>query len=610
MSQRERTPYNDDDESYAPPVRRAQQACDNCRLSFGQPQLPNDVRMQGIALYFEHFHNLPYPLMARMSKCPPRSVDEFPPAIVWYPMLALTLRTAKHPFLELLGPGGERQRDFILSDLSEAAWRLVTQAYASMDVDVHYFQGLCLLAQVDFAEGRTRRAQAQVAIGIRLAQALGMLASETTSTLSTSDCTSAADHCAIVWTLFMLDRVFTGRIVSTPTLPASSYQLFLPGDGLWLPGSTISAEPRPTTLNAYTRDRRGHASGILSSNIELLHIWGHVVATSFQAATTDDKSTPFWKDGSPMSRAISAFLEFELKFHPHRYSSVGPPERVLTEPGLRPYFAPWSFAQICSSAIHCLLHHPFIIFIKARNTGDGVPLTCLQKSYRIAVIHSTWVLRLISEMEGAGVAIHDPFIGYQVAIAATIQLELTVGSKRLKVAQIARQRFRDACSFISRLSAEWPSMCNMISILEKLSVRIKHRQTISLVESEYDGAIPGEDTTPAAVQQEDIDLFWTLLDYTSISSYVCNKTDSQTAVGSLQPQRLESAALPSLAEQGTIESDGSATLASEQSHLSHHDPLNQQGLNWNLDPWLDGNWSFLGRSWEAYMSMDDLFAPM
>ena len=114
--------------------------------SYLEQKLPGDIILEGITLYFEYLHNQPYPLLMRMSKCCPRSTSELPPSIVWYPMLALSLRTSQHPL------AGNRERlAKTVNDLSESAWELLMKAYSRMEVDVHYFQGLCLQAQVDFA---------------------------------------------------------------------------------------------------------------------------------------------------------------------------------------------------------------------------------------------------------------------------------------------------------------------------------------------------------------------------------------------------------------------------------------------------------------------------
>ncbi|EXJ93409.1 hypothetical protein A1O1_01801 [Capronia coronata CBS 617.96] len=93
--------------------------------------------------------------------------------LVLYPVLALGLRLSQHQFLNI-----STTRSKILHFLSEFTWDLLCKAYADQTFDLKYFQALCLLAQVDFACCKPGRAQAQVALGLRLAGSRGMLASE------------------------------------------------------------------------------------------------------------------------------------------------------------------------------------------------------------------------------------------------------------------------------------------------------------------------------------------------------------------------------------------------------------------------------------------------
>lgn len=86
----------------------------------------------------------------------------------------------------------------------------------------------------------------------------------------------------------------------------------------------------------------------------------------------------------------------------------------------------------------------------------------LQKSFEYAMTNSKWVIRLVVELEEAGLSYHDPFLGYLLGIAATIQLEQTVSKKR-HVASNARRNFEKARSFIRQLSRQWPNMLNLVS---------------------------------------------------------------------------------------------------------------------------------------------------
>ncbi len=90
-----------------------------------------------------------------------------------------------------------------------------------------------------------------------------------------------------------------------------------------------------------------------------------------------------------------------------------------------------------------------------------VPPSLLQKSYKSSLIHSRWIIRLIDEMHQAGLMLYDPFIGYLIAIAATIQLEHTV-SKHPDVAAAATLSFEGALRYLRKLSKYWKSIENLV----------------------------------------------------------------------------------------------------------------------------------------------------
>ncbi len=77
------------------------------------------------------------------------------------------------------------------------------------------------------------------------------------------------------------------------------------------------------------------------------------------------------------------------------------------------------------------------------------------------MIHSSWVIRHVIEMEEAGVTLQDPFVGYLAAIAASIQLEHTI-NKNVKMANVAWRKYERARDYVERLSKKWPNMRNTV----------------------------------------------------------------------------------------------------------------------------------------------------
>lgn len=64
--------------------------------------------------------------------------------MVLYAMLALSLRSSRHPFFETKG---ERMRS--IANLTQLSWNLITRAYCNFEIDDVYFEALCLQVQVD-----------------------------------------------------------------------------------------------------------------------------------------------------------------------------------------------------------------------------------------------------------------------------------------------------------------------------------------------------------------------------------------------------------------------------------------------------------------------------
>lgn len=78
------------------------------------------------------------------------------------------------------------------------------------------------------------------------------------------------------------------------------------------------------------------------------------------------------------------------------------------------------------------------------------------------MIHSSWVIRHIVEMEEARMNIYDPFMGYLVALAASILLEHTI-NENPRVANAARRKYDKAHAYLQRTAKIWPNVGNIVS---------------------------------------------------------------------------------------------------------------------------------------------------
>jgi hypothetical protein len=78
---------------------------------------------------------------------------------------------------------------------------------------------------------------------------------------------------------------------------------------------------------------------------------------------------------------------------------------------------------------------------------------------------------LTTDMEKSNLSLHDPFIGYLVTIAATIQLDKSQ-NKSSEIADSARFRFERCREFVQKMSAQWPSMTTAVRYSEDSYVNL------------------------------------------------------------------------------------------------------------------------------------------
>ncbi|KAF7676700.1 hypothetical protein GT037_004912 [Alternaria burnsii] len=480
-------------------------------------QLPDSVISEGIALYFSEFCNQPCPILAS-SQTLESSEDDLLPPMILYAMLALSLRSSRHPFLS---NRSERMR--CIARMTKLSWNLIAKAYCDFAIDDVYFQALCLQVQVDSGDGRLERARAQVALGLRVAQARDMLSADS---LCGPELADRARRQEIIWSLFMLDRMLLGGNTRNPSTPTTAFELPVIQSGPFHPDIRTQPPEHDISLQCVDSDAPLPPQSVTCLQIQTIRIWECVI--DYIAQPPSDTDVPLWRHDSPRAAILTKLLDIEMRS----------PARVLDEPHLKNYFVVWLRFQLTLSVVNCTLNHPFMIHIKTVRLKQKIPLTFLQKSYEFSLIHANWVVRLLSHMDEAKLMLHDPFLGHLVAIAASIHLEHTK-SQYPTVAASAKQKFEKCLDFVKRLSQEWPRMQVSASLLEQLKARIPYRSILNYIEEEYDGAAPPEGANQVHLEEEDLLLLWRLFDYTLTSpksnSECAFDEQSNTAMHSVPP---------------------------------------------------------------------------
>ncbi|KAH8884069.1 hypothetical protein GQ53DRAFT_846430 [Thozetella sp. PMI_491] len=555
--------------------------------------IPTRIVAQGITLYFQHFHNQPYPLFS--GKVPEAEfLATNLPKIVLYPMLTLSLRASTDPLFY-----DRKARAEMLGLLSNIAWGLLTKAYSSSEFGLSYFQGLCLLAQSDFATGNLTRSRAQIALGLALGRDCEMVLA---SVSNGRQQTITSYPGAIIFTLLTMERLFDS-FQKNITLPSLNVSFKSQYESAPCTEKDLDPTKKLQLQKLWTGGPLSQHIGINSANFEVVRIWEAVIADI--GDLKQGETTRFWLDGSPWNKAQSAILDLEIRIYPHRYGAVN---SLRHESHLLSYFGPWIFLQIVSSGVHCCLNHPFILFMRTRQLHGQVPLTLLQKSQENAMIHSQWVIRHISEASQAGQGLYDPIIGQMVAIAATIQLEHTV-SEQETMAASAKQNFETARAFLRKMSQDWPNMLHMYRLIEEFEMRLNRRHALRFARDRYNGAIPREELQDVNLGKDDIELMWQLFDYASLSGTEASEWSPLIPHGSTSPQQTSTTACRDALNSASPISH-IYTATEKPNRLADdalEDVLNSQIPAFELDPAFTEEWSLLGKPWSAYMQDDTLY---
>ncbi|EAW13714.1 fungal specific transcription factor domain-containing protein [Aspergillus clavatus NRRL 1] len=375
------------------------------------------------------------------------------------------------------------------------------------------------MAQVDLAAGRSDRACTGIGLGLRILQSAGLHRRDAYTSLMNSD--EIEEHKRIAWSFFMLDRHYNA---------SRTYSLALADKHFTLPFPSSIRIGAEGFLNiGILHYRPGIAAnsidqGILSCLIRLSSIWGK--ATEYIFEPLEATAQPPWQSGTALAVLESDWLQFQTHFaDAHRYMNVDFRRRAREEPSSRAYLSTWLCVQFLFHSLQGFLHHPFVVSSKLRAVEGNIPSTFLQKCYESSLIHSRWIARFVREMTEVDMRLQDPFIGYLCAIAATIQLEHTVGNNQ-KVSRLAKKDYRILVDYVIGMSAQWENMRVLVynlpsTRLNELSFRRRKYGSLYENQEQFSGILPRMPTSTELprMSAEDEALMWDILDFNSSCSF-------------------------------------------------------------------------------------------
>lgn len=175
------------------------------------------------------------------------------------------------------------------------------------------------------------------------------------------------------------------------------------------------------------RDELGYGEpsepGIWNTAARLGWIWGNV--RKYVSDCSQNILKEPWRHDSAYSMVNSDFMETEHRIPIyHRYDSVKFFDRTPEDLRMNhDYWAPWLKEQFTYHAIPTVLNHPFLYIVAAQHNPDlAIPNTFWRRSSELALLHATWIVRIIDMIVEKQVLLTDPFFGHMAAIAATVHM--------------------------------------------------------------------------------------------------------------------------------------------------------------------------------------------
>ncbi|KFG78040.1 hypothetical protein MANI_006712 [Metarhizium anisopliae] len=394
--------------SATPPARENQHAYAFGGLSLSTPfeaelsklrPSPSDIAL-GIRLYFEFCHRQPIWCFERDEVSDIGSLtDELACSI-----LAVTSRFSRRR--DELQVYGDNARSMIMARVANGSVGLAT------------IESLCILCYSSFIDGNVHLGQFHLGLALQLCRS-AML--DLDAGYAVDDLTSERKK-RVFWSLQVLDQ-YHGRQTGILSAPTEIWRQSHGSGGVeHRHHMELDAKVPPLPL-----DDLGHTvpsePGIWNTSVHLGWVWSRVRKYVSDCAHGIFREP--WRRDSMYATVLSDFMEAENRIPMcHRYDSVKFYERKMEDIKMnRDYWATWLKEQFTYHAIPTVLNHPFLYIVGAQHNANlAIPNTFWRRSSELALIHSTWIVRMIDMVLDKQVPLTDPFFGHIAAIAATVHL--------------------------------------------------------------------------------------------------------------------------------------------------------------------------------------------
>ncbi|KAK6369586.1 hypothetical protein LTS17_009492 [Exophiala oligosperma] len=261
----------------------------------------------------------------------------------------------------------------------------------------------------------------------------------------------------LFWSVFLLDSM-CGLPLRVPSIIDDvGKPRFLAIRGMLQHTSTACPE-LPKDKESYTeQDER--CFGMWAHMVRMASVWGEVRV--FVSRCTDGQIKAPWHSDSEYAQINAQLLDMETTIPSfYRYDVAKFPERDEAEiVEKKAFWLPWVRLQITYHTIHSVINHPFLYSSKASMPRPGAN-AFWRTSSELALLHSTWIARLIGMATNKGLELADPFFAHSAAVAATLHSYWARASDG-RIRGPAVRNLQLCRSFISDIGAHW-RLCRSI----------------------------------------------------------------------------------------------------------------------------------------------------
>lgn len=160
-------------------------------------------------------------------------------------------------------------------------------------------------------------------------------------------------------------------------------------------------------------------------------------------------------------------MDFETRMpYIHRFKPARFSQRSTEELNdNRDYWGPWLFLQLVYHTNLCLLNHPLLLSLRLRNFQSVIPEIFLQHTSDLISSHASWIIHIIEMLDTKSFRVTDPFLGYCVAIVATIYLQESFVDD-MEIRREKERSFGICLSFVRGLGEQWPHVSRIVCLLQ------------------------------------------------------------------------------------------------------------------------------------------------